>query len=201
MTPAKRTPEVIWNELEKEALEDERVARAATMKPEDAARRLADAGFDVEAERAEARAFQEQLAQRVAARRAVSKRLADAKRRPQRRVVVWLAAAAVAAAAGGGLLYARLSHRPLPAPVPPIPSLRAPGPEPSTSGPPLIAAEDLRQHAFAHCAASEWRECLESFDAAAHIDPQGDAAPAVQEARRKAEAEIKANPPWGRKLN
>jgi hypothetical protein len=207
--PGKRTPEEIWNELEKEALEDERVERAATAKPEDVARRLAAAGFDVDAERAEARAFRDQLAQRVAARRAAAQRRAtanatantNAKRRPRRRVVVWLAAAAVAVAAGGGLLYARMSHRPLPAPPAPlVPSPRAPAPGPSNSGPPLISAEDLRQQAFAHCAASEWSACLDSFDDAARLDPAGDAAPGIQEARRKAVAELEAHPDHERKL-
>src|SRR5580704_11446747 len=54
----KRTPRQIWDELEKEALDDE-IDRAASMTPEEAARELAEAGFDVEAEKAEARAWRE----------------------------------------------------------------------------------------------------------------------------------------------
>ncbi len=193
--PAKRTPEEIWSALEKEALDDEQAKRAASVTPDEAARRLAAAGVDVHAVRAEARAFREEMSRRVAERRVARERATKASRRPQRRTVVWLVAAALGVAAGGGLLYARLSRQPLPAPVPPAPTPSAPATEPSGWASQNIAAEGLRQQAYARCDASDWIGCLERLDEAARIDPAGDAAPAVQQARRKASEGLKAPGP------
>ena len=199
--PAKRTPEEIWSALEKEALDDEQAKRAASVTPDEAARRLAEAGVDVHGVRAEARAFREEMARRVAARRAAQERTAKASRRPQRRTVVWLVAAALGVAAGGGLLYARLSRQLPPAPVPPAPTPTAPAPEPSNWASQNIAAEGLRREAYARCDASDWIACLDRLDEAARIDPAGDAAPDVREARRKATNGLRASPAPTNKLN
>jgi hypothetical protein len=54
VTPRNRAEE-LWNRLVEEAAEDE-IERAAAVSVEEASRELAAAGFDVEAERAVARA-------------------------------------------------------------------------------------------------------------------------------------------------
>ena len=51
---------------------------------------------------------------------------------------------------------------------------------------PLDRARELRADAFAKCEAAEWQACLDTFDEAKRLDPIGDSAPDVVEARRRA---------------
>ena len=48
-------------------------------------------------------------------------------------------------------------------------------------------APALRHDALAACDAGEWRECLDDLDEARDLDPDGDEAPAIREARERAE--------------
>jgi hypothetical protein len=189
----KRTPAQIWKEIEKEAREDEEIERIASLSDAALDKELAAGGFDVEKERAEARAVVEELERGVVARRAkqVEAQARVRSLRPpsrQRPLALWVVAAAVAATAAGGLVYA-LTHPGAPPSVPPVP---APSSVPTEEPPSqrLIAAHDLRDHAFAECGASHWEECIARFDDARMLDPAGDGAPVVQAARDKARHEL-----------
>jgi outer membrane protein TolC len=71
-----------------------------------------------------------------------------------------------------------------------------PAPEPVESAPPqLVSAADLRRDAFGECQVHEWAACLADLDRARAIDPAGDAAPAVKDARARAIAGIVSNKP------
>ncbi|HEX7665566.1 MAG TPA: sigma factor, partial [Polyangiaceae bacterium] len=56
-------------------------------------------------------------------------------------------------------------------------------PEPT----PLDRANEERKNAFAHCDALEWQPCLDGLDRAKALDPAGDQAENVQNARKLAE--------------
>ena len=104
--PSKRTPAQIWKDLEKEAREDEEIEKLASLSNDALDAELAAGGFDVEKEKAEARAVVEELERSVVARRA---KQVEAKGRvrslkpppPQRPLVWWVVAATVGAAAAG----------------------------------------------------------------------------------------------------
>ncbi len=77
-----------------------------------------------------------------------------------------------------------------------------PGPDPTTepsTRPPPIAprvaeAGELRKKALQDCDQSRWQPCLEALDKAKELDPAGDTAPAVQEARKKADDALRIQP-------
>src|SRR5262245_4123830 len=98
----------------------------------------------------------------------------------------WMAELAAAAAlAILALIIARLLRGPkeepqiAPRPEPP-PTVQ---PEEPT---PLDRARALRAEAFKSCDEAAWERCLEKLDEAAGLDPAGDSAPEVVEAREKA---------------
>ncbi len=193
--PTKRTPAEIWKEIVAEARDDEEIERLASLSGTAIDAELAAAGFDVAKERAEAQAVVDELERGVVARRAKELEAgarARSLRPPSRRrpLAFWLAAAAVAAMAGGGLVYA-LTHPGTPPapPVVPAPSVPSSAPGPESPSERLIAASELRKHAFAECAARNWEECLARFDEASRLDPAGDQEPAVKAQREKAESE------------
>ena len=68
-----------------------------------------------------------------------------------------------------------------------------PGPtaEPSTRPPPIAPkvaeAGELRKKALEDCDQNKWQPCLQALDKAKELDPAGDTAPAVRDARKKAE--------------
>jgi hypothetical protein len=177
----KRAPEELWKALEKEAHDeqggpDDDVARAASRSVSAAEKDLADAGFDVEAEKAEVRAWAAQLGKPASA--APSKRPASlaplrSVRPPRpRSLVPWIAAAAVVLLLAGVQLQRQMQmHTARDGDVAATRPRRAPA---------------LRQRGFEACRAERWAECLELFDAAERLDPDGDADPAVQAARAKA---------------
>jgi len=197
--PTKRTPAEIWKEIVAEARDDEEIERLASLSDAAVDEELASAGFDVAKERAEAQAAVDELERGVVARRAKELEAgarARSLRPPSRRrpLAFWLAAAAVAAMAAGGLVYA-LTHPGAPPPVlpaPSVPSSSAPAQKPPSEQ--LIAASELRKHAFAECAARNWEECLARFDEASRLDPAGDQEPAVKAARDRAQSEIGRKP-------
>jgi hypothetical protein len=191
--PTKRTPAEIWKDLEKEAREDEEIEQMASLSDAALDEELAAGGFDVEKERAEARAVVAELERSVVARRAkqleagarVRSLRPPSRRRP---LAFWMAAAAVAATAAGGLVYA-LTHPGGAPPAPPVPTpSSAPAPEPPSQR--LIAASELRTRAFAECEAQRWEECVARLDDASRLDPAGDTAPEVETARTKARHEL-----------
>ena len=192
---AKRTPEEILRSIEEPTL-DEEIESVLAMTPEQRRAELEAAGFDMKELHAKADEWTEKLEEKEKA----PPRAKAPKGRPPmpettRRLppVFWFAAATVAAAAAGGLVYA-LAHpgAPPPAPSPSAPS-SAPAPElPSQR---LIAASDLRRHAFAECEASHWPECIARFDDARMLDPAGDQAPEVQAARANARDELERKQP------
>jgi hypothetical protein len=177
-----RDPKDLWNDLLAEAGESE-IDEAASISVEQAERDLAAAGFDVQAERAKAAAFLDELEGKPAtpARAAASAR---ARRRP-RAAVLWLAAAA-AATATGGLLYAAL-HTPAPAP-PPSPS--SPPSTPTLAPPPpaplLLSAVELRHQAQAALDAGRPLDCLDLLEQARQRDPAGDDTPDMKKLRAAA---------------
>jgi RNA polymerase sigma factor (sigma-70 family) len=100
----------------------------------------------------------------------------------------WLAElAAVAALAVLAVLVARLLRRddaPQIAPMPEPPPTALPEPSP------LDRARALRAEAFEACGREAWQECLRKLDEAAGLDPDGDRAPEVTEARDRARRAI-----------
>jgi DNA-directed RNA polymerase specialized sigma24 family protein len=68
-------------------------------------------------------------------------------------------------------------------------SLRSPAPIASTTPvpTPFERARALRDAALERCGAGAWKECLEKLDEARKLDPVGDEARAIQEARAAAE--------------
>jgi hypothetical protein len=166
----KPTPEQIVKELEAQARDDEAVEKLASMSDADLEKELAGAGFDVAEEKEAAQAFRQKLEQSAAARRAelaaktapTPPRKAPMRRRP------WAGVAAGAAAAAGAIgIYA--------ASVGPV----------VTGGEPDVAT--LRRDGLAACAAHDWLPCLDKLDRARKVDPEGDLAADVQQARRAAD--------------
>jgi hypothetical protein len=104
----------------------------------------------------------------------------------------WLAElAAVAALAVLAVLVARLLRRddaPQIAPMPEPPPTALPEPSP------LDRARALRAEAFEACGREAWQECLRKLDEAAGLDPDGDRAPEVSEARERARRELQPPP-------
>lgn len=199
----KRTPEQVWRTAVKEAVEEERdFQRAANVTAPEAEQELTAMGVDPQVEREKAREWRRELEERVAARK--RKEMVDRERvrsmRPERArrvpAIAWLVAAVAGAAVGGGAVYIAMheEHRPAPTPAPaPAPM---PAPEPVESAPPqLVSAADLRREAFGECQVAEWAACLADLDRARVLDPAGDGAPAVKDARARAIAGIVSNKP------
>jgi DNA-directed RNA polymerase specialized sigma24 family protein len=62
----------------------------------------------------------------------------------------------------------------------------------------VARAEEMRKQAFEKCLAKEWNDCVHELDAAKELDPAGDTAPTVQQARQnaaKAQSKDLALPP------
>lgn len=55
-----------------------------------------------------------------------------------------------------------------------------------TPNPEVEEARRMRAEAFEHCESAEWQECLDGFDAAKELDPAGDDAPEIEQARERA---------------
>ena len=74
----------------------------------------------------------------------------------------------------------------------PVPSVEPAPPEPT----PLEQAQKLRAEALGLCEQEEWDRCVRGLDDAARLDPAGDQAPAVVDARARAAAakELQAPP-------
>jgi hypothetical protein len=58
----------------------------------------------------------------------------------------------------------------------------------------VARAEEMRKQAFEKCLAKEWNDCVQKLDDAKRLDPAGDTAPTVQQARENA-AKAKGLPP------
>jgi hypothetical protein len=187
--------ELLWQKLVDEAGE-ELIEQAAAVSVAQAEKELAEAGFDVAAERARAEAFLASLEGAEEAEGGVAEAVAqEAPRRAgktegkkARPAAVWVAAAAAAVAAGAAVTY--VATRPEEA--------RSPATPPSTgpSAPPpevAVAAAELRRRAAAACEGGRADECVSLLDQAAARDPAGDTTPEVRRLREKA-AGIEAKP-------
>jgi RNA polymerase sigma factor (sigma-70 family) len=163
-----------------EAREMARWAERQVASTRDAKQTLAWMAREGEGEKLESIAAEEQV---PAAR--VRQRVSRMRRWMKER---WLAElAAVAALAVIAVLVARLLRReeapqiaPMPEPAPTAP------PEPS----PLDRARALRADALEACGREAWAECLRKLDEAAGLDPDGDRAPEITEARDRARRAI-----------
>lgn len=182
--PAMTREELLWQKLVDEAGE-ELIEQAAAVSVAQAEKELAEAGFDVAAERARAESFLASL-EGVAAKEAVAqeapesrpRRAAKSERKGSRPTAVWKAtAAAVAVAAGTAVIY-----------VTTRPEDVQPATPPPTGTDAAVNVAELRKHAAAACDASRFDECLSLLDQAAARDPAGDKVPAVQELRKKVAA-------------
>jgi|SRR5579859_6163628 len=175
----KPTPEQIVKELEEQARDDAAVEKLASMTGPELEGEIADAGFDVAEEKAAAQAFRQKLDQSAAARRAelAPKAAPEPERAPHLRRRPWAGIAAGAAAAAGAIgIYAA-----------------AVGPSGVSGGEPEAAT--LRRDGLAACAAHEWEPCLQKLDRARTLDPPGDLAADVQQARRAADDALHRRPP------
>jgi hypothetical protein len=190
--------ERLWQKLVDEAGE-ELIEQAAAVSVAQAEKELAEAGFDVAAERARAEAFLVSLETAVAAEEGVAEavaqeaprsspeRAAKSERKKPRLAGVWVAAAAAAVAAGAAVTYVATRPEETASPTPP------PSTGPAAPSAELAAAAYLRQRATGACDKGRGAECLSLLDQAAAKDPAGDATPEVQRLRAKA-AQLEAKP-------
>jgi hypothetical protein len=167
----KRIPEEVASALDKRASNDTGRADTPRSKIE---KELAAAGFDVEMEKAEARAWRENLERDAAAEhpgRAPTSlsHIRSLRPQPRRAMVNWVAAVAAVALVGGGWVSARWWEQGASAPA-----QRA------------ASVSELRAQAFEACRGNRWRECLSLLDEAKKRDPAGDEAAVVQQARAAA---------------
>jgi hypothetical protein len=185
-----RSAEELWRRLVDEAGEDE-IELAASVSVAQAEKELAEAGFDVAAERARAEAFLDELEGKA---KPVSETRAQPVRpKPRRRLppVAWLGAAAAAAVVVAAA-YSLLRGLPEPARPSPQPS---PTPTPVTApGHDSVAAPELRRRAAVACNADRAKECLSLLDRAREIDPAGDSTSDVQKLRQRASDLLEAQP-------
>ena len=205
----KRDPEQLWRALAKEADADERAFQeAANATVAETEKALADAGVDVKTERERGAALRRQLEARVAARKARAAAAAAAEkaavktsasppsrssRRQPRQVpatLVWLGVT-VGAAAGGIGVYVS-SHPPISGLLPGGGSTATSHPvePPPPTLPEPVSAADHRRLGLTACDESRWDECLAELEVARSLDPDGDDAPEVQAARRRALAAL-----------
>ncbi len=98
-------------------------------------------------------------------------------------------AIAIAATLGALVVLLLLTRKTAPEEAKVLPSISA---DPSADLRPKAAA--LRTIALARCAEHAWAECLRGLDEAAKLDPIGDGAPAVREARAAAERALAPAP-------
>jgi len=164
----KRGPEDVWRQLVDEAGEDE-VERAASVSVAQAENELAQAGFDVAAERAKGAALIEDLeaGRHAGEGKAAPSRAGDGPQvvtlpGPSRRFMRarWLALPAAAA-----LVWAAVA---LTTGVTVVGTGQQPRPED------VQAAKTLHEKARHECAESKWKACLEDLDAAKKLDPNGE---------------------------
>jgi DNA-directed RNA polymerase specialized sigma24 family protein len=64
---------------------------------------------------------------------------------------------------------------------------------------PLEQARALRDKALDDCAQAAWGACLDGLDKARALDPEGDKAPRVGDARKRAEEALRSPPPFDEK--
>jgi beta-lactam-binding protein with PASTA domain len=173
----KKSAQEVWRQAVEEA--DHEVGPAADVSVAQAEKELAEAGFDVAAERAKGEAFLAALESGQGAvtseRPAQGARVpggaapAATKRHPSARTrwVAVLAAAAVVAV---------------------VIAIAVPKPDVVAHGRPsaeeLARAADLRRKAFEACDARRYKECREGLDQARTLDPDGEQAPEVKARRR-----------------
>jgi hypothetical protein len=186
-----RTAQELWKRLVDEAGEDE-IERAASVSVAQAERELAEAGFDVAAERARAEAFLDELEGRPAPSPAKPANPGKTERRGRVPPLVWVGAAA-AAAAGAAVTHSALRDEGKSA-QPPPPSPSTPESTRNTSRHAIAAARDLRGRAAVECNAGRARECLSLLDQARAIDPAGDAAPEIRRLREQASGLVEPEP-------
>jgi hypothetical protein len=132
---------------------DEEIERVLAMTPEERRAELAAAGIDIKELHAQADALR-------------AKPLRP--RAPRWRTAALLAAAAVAVAGIGGAIHALVGG-----------TIR----QPPAAGFHDAAAATVREQGLAACGDHRWQECLDDLDRARDLDPAGDAAPQVQQAR------------------
>jgi hypothetical protein len=195
--------ELLWQKLVDEAGE-ELIEQAAAVSVAQAERELAEAGFDVETERARAEAFLASLEGAAGTARAVAqaapqeppKRAAKRDGKRQGAVPVWVAAAAAAVTAGAAVAYVATRPEKGPAPSPTTPPSTTPPPtaSPAPSRDLVAAAHDLRRRAAVACNAGRAEECLTLLDDAKKDDPAGDEAPEAKALRQRALRELEAKP-------
>ncbi len=177
------TPEEQWKAIADSAEEAE-MAELEAQSPGDAEAELRSAGVDVAKLRRNGEAFADKLFASLDANGAPPGR-AEAKPptnvvpiRPRSRFSVWavrlaVASVAVAAVAEAAVTIARWNRVPEIGPDTPMP-------------PEKRRARELRREGFEACNAENWEQCVALLDEANGLDPAGDGAPAVQDARRQA---------------
>ena len=161
--PARRA-EDLWQQLVGEAGEGE-IERAAGVSVAQAEKELAEAGFDVAAERAKATA----LAAEMGAGSTASAK--GASRATRRRVVAVGAALLVAVAIAVIAAVIAIPRGDVASPVP-VGELKK-------------RAAEIRRDAFAACDAQRYRDCETRLDEARALDPEGEQATEVQARRRQ----------------
>jgi hypothetical protein len=208
----KRSPEDVWRQLVDEAGEDE-VERAASVSVAQAEKELAQAGFDVAAERAKGAALIGKL--ESAARLSGRVAIADAeKAAPEQagggadgRLVDGREASSILGANGAPVVERpRPSRRMVRALWLALPAAAAlvggaialmTSGEGDRAGSPgaghVQAAKSLREKARHECAQNEWKACLDDLDAAKRLDPGGEDE-AIQRERAAAEGALRSAP-------
>jgi hypothetical protein len=175
---AGRRAEEVWQTMVDEAAEDE-IDRAAATSVEQAEKDLAEAGFDLAAERARAAAFLAGLGvgqpkSGHVLRLVPTEKPVIAVDQPSRTRTRWMVLLAAAAMGLAAVLA-----------IPVLTSVSRPGPGSEESV--KKEAAKLRHEAFAACDAHRSQECRGKLDQARALDPAGDADPEVQARRRALE--------------
>jgi len=173
----KKSAREVWRQVVEEAGHE--VGPAADVSVAQAEKELAEAGFDVAAERAKGEAVLAALesGQEVGASErpvprgpALGAPAPEATKRHRSARTRWVAALAAAAVAIVVIAIA--------IPKPDVVTHGRPSPEE------LSQAADLRRKAFEACDAQRYKECREGLDQARTLDPEGEQAPEVKAHRR-----------------
>jgi hypothetical protein len=110
----KRNPEEVWKHIEQEAVDDE-IEEAASVSAAQAEKELAEAGFDVEAERERARAWVRELRNTPAGQSlkppVALSHIRSLRPRPRRPIILWVAAAVAVVVLGSEWLSLMMSAR------------------------------------------------------------------------------------------
>jgi hypothetical protein len=193
MTKRKLTLEETMKAAVEMGDQDEALSKMLAKSDEEIKKELSDAGFDLDAVHAELEAKQKAIRDDASPAAAPKANVRDI--RTARKAVKWstttlLFAAGLSFASAAGTVLALGKTDNLPVAFKPSWTIPSGG---VTSGgvPEPLKASDIRDNAYREFFQHRYADCLHDLDTAKSLDPQGDAAEAVQNARAEATARMK----------